>query len=176
MSKTNKQTGFTIVELLIVIVVIDVLAAISIVAYSGIQARARDAERLNDAQQIVKSLNIDYVQNGSYPPFTYSAGQAAGQWEESQVELSGQFMEHLKDYGYANGTPVDPLNNGTYRYKYYRYTGGTSGCDPARGSFFVFVIAKLEAASGVHQDSPGFNCTSRNWQNEGAWVTGGYEK
>lgn len=38
-------SGFTIVELLIVIVVIAILAAISVVAYNGIQTRARDAAR-----------------------------------------------------------------------------------------------------------------------------------
>lgn len=39
----QKAYGFTIVELLIVIVVIAVLAAISVVAYAGIQNRARDS-------------------------------------------------------------------------------------------------------------------------------------
>ena len=39
MKKT--KSGFTIVELLIVIVVIGILAAITIVAYNGIQSRAR---------------------------------------------------------------------------------------------------------------------------------------
>lgn len=172
----EQQTGFTIVELLIVIVVIGVLAAITTVAYGGIQARARDADRLNDARGITQSLSVDYLQNGIYPNFTYSAGQAAGNWEESQTELSGQFMEHLKDYGYAGGTPVDPINDGTYRYKYYKYGAGGNGCDPARGSYFVFVISKLEATSGTSQSSPGFSCTGRNWQSEGAWVTGGYER
>jgi len=40
---TKQQTGFTIVELLIVIVVIGILAAITIVAYNGVQSRAYDA-------------------------------------------------------------------------------------------------------------------------------------
>ena len=47
-----KQRGFTIVELLIVIVVIGVLAAITIVAYNGIQSRARDSARVSDINAI----------------------------------------------------------------------------------------------------------------------------
>ncbi len=52
-NKTN-QKGFTIVELLIVIVVIGILAAISIVAYNGIQNRAKASQRQADANGIVK--------------------------------------------------------------------------------------------------------------------------
>lgn len=49
MSSTAKRhAGFTIVELQIVIVVIAILATISIVAYNGIQQRARDSQRKSD--------------------------------------------------------------------------------------------------------------------------------
>jgi prepilin-type N-terminal cleavage/methylation domain-containing protein len=48
----QKQTGFTIVELLIVIVVIGILAAITIVAYNGIQNRANDTAVQADLRQI----------------------------------------------------------------------------------------------------------------------------
>ncbi|HET8884096.1 MAG TPA: prepilin-type N-terminal cleavage/methylation domain-containing protein, partial [Candidatus Saccharimonadales bacterium] len=54
----SKQTGFTIVELLIVIVVIGILAAITIVAYNGIQERARDIQRQSDIAAIGKALQI----------------------------------------------------------------------------------------------------------------------
>ena len=58
MSNTHKQIGFTIVELLVVIVVIAVLAAVMVVTYSNIQGRARDSQRLSDMNAITKALEI----------------------------------------------------------------------------------------------------------------------
>ena len=45
-------------ELLVVIVVVGILASVSIVAYSGVQARARDAQRLHDLKSIEKALEL----------------------------------------------------------------------------------------------------------------------
>ncbi len=62
-----KQSGFTIVELLIVIVVIGILAAITIVAYSGITARANGTKAQTNAantQKVAEAYNAD---NGYYP-------------------------------------------------------------------------------------------------------------
>ncbi len=59
--------GFTIVELLIVIVVIGILAAITIVAYSGIQQRAVAASLTYDLDNASKLLKLDQVSNGIYP-------------------------------------------------------------------------------------------------------------
>lgn len=56
--------GFTIVELLIVIVVIAILATISIVAYNGIQARANDAKTISAVNQIEKALRLYATDNG----------------------------------------------------------------------------------------------------------------
>ena len=52
----TKQKGFTIVELLIVIVVIGILAAITIVAYNGVQARARQAKINSDLSMLQKAV------------------------------------------------------------------------------------------------------------------------
>lgn len=57
-SISNTKTGFTIVELLIVIVVIAVLASISIVAYTGIQERASKSRVQSDITQIVKAISL----------------------------------------------------------------------------------------------------------------------
>lgn len=50
--------GFTIVELLIVIVVIAILAAISVVAYNGIQDRSKNSKVAADINTLVKAINL----------------------------------------------------------------------------------------------------------------------
>lgn len=66
--RRQKQTGFTIVELLIVIVVIGILAAITIVAYSGVQKKAYDSQRITAADSIQKALAMYAIDNaGKYP-------------------------------------------------------------------------------------------------------------
>jgi general secretion pathway protein G len=67
MKHERRQTGFTIVELLIVIVVIGILAAITIVAYNGIQKRANDVAVQSDLAQISKLYEIYYADNSVYP-------------------------------------------------------------------------------------------------------------
>ena len=64
----NKHTaGFTIVELLIVIVIIGILAAITIVAYNGIQNRAFNSRVQSDIKNVQKLVENYNAINGSYP-------------------------------------------------------------------------------------------------------------
>lgn len=52
----QKQAGFTIVELLIVVVVIAILASITVVAYNGIQESARQSKITTDISQLEKAI------------------------------------------------------------------------------------------------------------------------
>lgn len=107
----RNMSGFTIVELLIVIVVIAILAAISIVAYTGIQARARDSTRASDASQIKKALlAYDAIHSGVVRPgvsgYTKPVGEPgmAG-WD---VSTSASWLAFLRS---SHGNmPVDPVN------------------------------------------------------------------
>lgn len=66
--------GFTIVELLIVIVVIGILAAISIVAYNGVSNKANDSAVRSDVANLTKKVQLLEAELGSIPP----SGQRVG--------------------------------------------------------------------------------------------------
>lgn len=64
---SRKQHGFTIVELLIVIIVIAILAAIVIAVYSGIQERAKTSSVVETARAYITGLQSWAGTTGSYP-------------------------------------------------------------------------------------------------------------
>jgi prepilin-type N-terminal cleavage/methylation domain-containing protein len=65
--KNLNRSGFTIVELLIVIVVIGILAGLVFVQFNNVQGRARDSERKADIRLIESKLAEYRADNSSYP-------------------------------------------------------------------------------------------------------------
>lgn len=101
----TKQRGFTIVELLIVIVVIGILAAITVVAYSGITARANGAKAQTNAanvQKVAESFNAD---KGYYPALAATGTDSLGAYVGSTQVPSG--ITVMKD---ALSSPVTAAN------------------------------------------------------------------
>jgi prepilin-type N-terminal cleavage/methylation domain-containing protein len=66
-SLKKRNQGFTIVELLIVIVVIGILALLVITTYSGIQAKARNSKRSSDVATVQTQLEAFFQNSGYYP-------------------------------------------------------------------------------------------------------------
>lgn len=66
-SEQNQKHGFTVVELLIVIVVIAILAAISIVAYNGIQQRSNNTAIIEAASRTTRLIQAYVAAEGTYP-------------------------------------------------------------------------------------------------------------
>jgi prepilin-type N-terminal cleavage/methylation domain-containing protein len=66
-SLKKRNQGFTIVELLIVIVVIGILALLVITTYSGIQAKARNSKRASDVKSLQTHVEAFFSQSGYYP-------------------------------------------------------------------------------------------------------------
>jgi len=72
------RSGFTIVELLIVIVVIAILAAITVAAYNGIQQRARQSKIQSDLATIQKAIMTGRVNKDGYTQTFAPNGYVAG--------------------------------------------------------------------------------------------------
>jgi prepilin-type N-terminal cleavage/methylation domain-containing protein len=64
MQITKRPQGFTIVELLIVIVIIAILAAITIIAYNAIQTRAINSKRDGDISNYAKAMRMARINTG----------------------------------------------------------------------------------------------------------------
>lgn len=73
MRSKNHNSGFTIVELLIVIIVISILAAITVVAFSSIQQRVRNVATLSAAKQSYDTIKSYIVLKNKYPAVSQSA-------------------------------------------------------------------------------------------------------
>ena len=109
----NKKNGFTIVELLIVVVVIAILASITIVSYNGIQSKSRFAKTRSDIASLQKYIESYNVVNGSYPT-------TAGIWKYQRID-GNNFIPGLVPSiatsipSVTNGSGANTTNN-TYIY------------------------------------------------------------
>lgn len=111
----QRQTGFTIVELLIVIVVIGVLAAITIVAYNGIQARARDTARKSDLVALTKAIHLYNVDKGDYAEAGCGSGTGYG-WLPADYDGAGPLVPIntcLTTGNYLSKVLTDPSGSGS---------------------------------------------------------------
>ena len=128
---TEKQRGFTILELLIVIVIIGILATLVITMFGNASAKARDTVRRADFKQFSTSLQVYYETYGAFP--CGDANLAGGYTQDGSA--SDPFLDGLPvancDTSYAPYTGLyteklfpdswrhDPVNKpGSYMYWY----------------------------------------------------------
>ncbi len=103
----KRTSGFTIVELLIVIVVIGVLAAVTFIAYNGLQKRARDSIRKSDLAAVAKALSMYQIEKGDY----VESGSGCGMGGTGEGWLSHKYTTYSPS---TNGSVIDCLRAGGY--------------------------------------------------------------
>lgn len=144
-SLNKRNQGFTIVELLIVIVVIGILAALVLNSFTGVQARARDTERRTDINAIATQLEVYYNDNGGYPTAAQLEDDAASGWVETN--LKGFDKTGLYD---PRGNKINASGGS------YAYTPAPASCTGATGATpctSFSITATMEKQSNVTKNS-----------------------
>ncbi|HEY1063760.1 MAG TPA: type II secretion system protein [Candidatus Saccharimonadales bacterium] len=132
LNKQRDQRGFTIVELLIVIVVIGILAALVITTYGGIQAKGRDSQRQSDIKILHSQIELFYADHNFYPAV---ADLNNATWRTANMK--GLDIEAMVDPSAADGdsdlssTAASSTNKNVYGYV---ATGCSGTAEPDTGS------------------------------------------
>lgn len=139
-TKTN-QKGFTIIELLIVIVVIGILATITAIALGGANERARDATREADARNLRTGIETYYtIGNSVYPTLDQLNDTSAGGFRETNFQ--GIDEETFTD---PNGTTSELSGDPTATNQYI-YEG--ENCDAAGCEGYTLTV-NLEGGDAI---------------------------
>lgn len=138
------RDGFTIVELLIVIVVIAILATISVVAFTGVQNRANDAAVKSDVRNLAHALHAYELEN--------------------QIELYSQ----LSNSSSINSTPAFRFipNKSAHSSQYALYV---CRADAERSNF---VVASRSASGNIFAYKVGQGFIDYPQQHSNVWGTG----
>lgn len=129
-SLKQRQSGFTIVELLIVIVIIGILATLVIVTFSGVQQKARDSERKTDINALAGQLEAAYANTGYYPGLAGFNDAATRSSLEIRIDTKAFADPKNKGDEVLLGGPT-ATTTGTADYRYHYVTTGCTGTGTA---------------------------------------------
>lgn len=101
---TKKQTGFTLIEVMIVVVILGILASIIVPKIMGRPDEARATKTKQDIRAITAALDLYRLDNFSYP--TTEQGLEALVTKPSNLAAGANW----KKGGYLDSLPTDPWN------------------------------------------------------------------
>ena len=139
-NKQSKQTGFTIVELLIVIVVIGILATLVIVTFTGVQQKARNTKRQTDLVALDGHIEAFNGTNGYYPTLANMNDPSF-----ISANMKGLDPSALKDPTGSSATLVSTPAVGAYAYE-----PTPSGCDNATTECSGFTLTATLEGGGTY--------------------------
>src|SRR5215208_7285543 len=107
----RKQNGFTLIELIVVVLIIAILAAIALPAFLGQRAKAQDGSAKSAARSIVSALEACYTEIARYDPCPDGPTGVAMGTDPGQVEVSTSGDEYTIVSHSLNGNSFTVVKN-----------------------------------------------------------------
>ncbi|MBM3210244.1 prepilin-type N-terminal cleavage/methylation domain-containing protein [Candidatus Saccharibacteria bacterium] len=120
----SSYQAFTIVELLIVIVVISILAAITVTAYNGIQSRAHDSTIKSDLRSFYQSVQISNTKEGVYPKWSSELTALSFKASRGSYNTDNFNLVYCPPYPYDSSTSFAVLGRSKSGTIFYHGTDG----------------------------------------------------
>lgn len=140
--RQTHQKGFTLIELLVVIAIIGLLSSVVLASLNSARAKARDARRLVDKNQIILALNLAYDALGALPqvgPSIWACLAPSGEscWRgEGGYSGSDAILGALAPY--LPSIPRPNAISGSYAYNAYLYAPAHPSM-PTPGAYLLWV-------------------------------------
>jgi prepilin-type N-terminal cleavage/methylation domain-containing protein len=146
------QRGFTVVEMLIVIVVIGLLTALVFETHNGIEMKTRNNQRTQDLIALQKQLETYFSENGRYPSTTDLGPSSATNLTFIKTNMPSLNKEDLRDPqatpgNYSLGSSTTAVAR---QYQYHPTDDAGGACDNTTTDCTKYVLTAKSEASSVN--------------------------
>ncbi len=154
--KINKNTGFTLIELMVVITIIGLLASTVLASLTTARAKARDAARVQVVKELQKALELYRNANGGNYPCSSSAStlppcQSGGSLVNANGTTRNSFFDAMIDpyMKLVNETVITPATTGSIKYRVGSATGSATGTPNRDNSYLIVLTRELSTQCAV---------------------------